>query len=126
VFITQPGRRKLPGVRMVEYRPHREVGRETHRYVRPTEAAALNAQGVVRACKPLTDSGFRPDVIVGHPGWGETLLLGEIFPDARIVHFCEFYYSSRGADIGFDPEFPSSLDTRLSLTFRNAPQLLAL
>jgi hypothetical protein len=49
--------------------------------------------------------GFTPEVIVGHPGWGETLMLKEIFPDARLLLHGEFYYHPHGADVGFDPEF---------------------
>ena len=47
-----------------------------------------------------------PDVIVAHPGWGETLPLRTIFPRARIVLYCEFFYGTEGRDVGFDPEFP--------------------
>ncbi len=45
----------------------------------------------------LVSSGFAPDVIVAHPGWGETLPLRTIFPRARIVLYCEFFYGTEGA-----------------------------
>ncbi|HSY87377.1 MAG TPA: glycosyltransferase [Verrucomicrobiae bacterium] len=53
----------------------------------------------------LKQGGFEPDVIIGHPGWGETLFMKEIFPKASQILEGEFYYRSRGGDIGFDPEF---------------------
>ncbi len=49
--------------------------------------------------------GYVPDVIFGHSGWGETLFLKEIWPEAKLIVYAEFYYKGRGADVGFDTEF---------------------
>lgn len=60
---------------------------------------------VARACAQLRrDKGYVPDVIVGHSGWGETLFLKEVWPEAKVIVYAEFYYRGRGADVGFDPE----------------------
>ena len=59
-----------------------------------------------RACLQLRDKhGYTPDVIFGHSGWGETLFLKEIWPDAKLIVYAEFYYRGVGRDVGFDPEF---------------------
>ena len=61
---------------------------------------------VARACLHLRESqGYVPDVIFGHSGWGETLFLKEVWPEAKLLIYAEFYYKGRGADVGFDPEF---------------------
>jgi glycosyltransferase involved in cell wall biosynthesis len=61
---------------------------------------------VARACLQLRQSrGYVPDVIFGHSGWGETLFLKEVWPEAKLLIYAEFYYKGRGADVGFDPEF---------------------
>jgi glycosyltransferase involved in cell wall biosynthesis len=61
---------------------------------------------VARACAHLRDSqGYVPDVIFGHSGWGETLFLKEIWPQAKLIVYAEFYYRGVGADVGFDTEF---------------------
>ncbi len=66
---------------------------------------------VARAAAQLRQRGYRPDVIFGHSGWGETLFLKEIWPEARLLIYAEFYYRGIGRDIGFDPEFGApSLD----------------
>jgi len=67
---------------------------------------------VARAALQLRrQKGYVPDVIVGHSGWGETLFLKEIWPEAKLLVYAEFYYHGRGADVGFDPEFsPESFD----------------
>ena len=60
-----------------------------------------------RQARRLRAQGYVPDVIYGHSGWGETLFLKEVWPEARLLVFAEFYYRGRGADTGFDPEFQS-------------------
>lgn len=60
---------------------------------------------VARAALQLREKGYVPDVIFGHSGWGETLFLKEVWPEARLLVYSEFYYKGRGADVGFDPEF---------------------
>ncbi|MCU0801173.1 MAG: glycosyltransferase family 4 protein [Rhodobacteraceae bacterium] len=67
---------------------------------------------VARVCQRLRDvDGYRPDVIFGHSGWGETLFLKEIWPEAKLIVYAEFYYRGVGADVGFDTEFsPYGLD----------------
>ncbi len=61
---------------------------------------------VARAAQQLRDEkGYIPDAIFGHSGWGETLFLKEVWPEAKLIVYAEFYYRGRGADVGFDPEF---------------------
>ena len=60
---------------------------------------------VARCCLRLRrETGYVPDVIVGHSGWGETLFLKEVWPEAKLIVYAEFYYRGTGADVGFDPE----------------------
>ena len=66
------------------------------------------AHRTARAALQLRDKiGFSPDVVFGHSGWGETLFLREIWPEARHLNYAEFYYATKGLDVGFDPEFSS-------------------
>jgi glycosyltransferase involved in cell wall biosynthesis len=85
----------------------------------------LRAQAVFRVCRELKKSGVHPDVVVAHVGWGDTLFLKEVFPNAHLSGYFEYFYRSRGADLGFDPEFPASLDNRLEVRMKNSTQLLA-
>jgi glycosyltransferase involved in cell wall biosynthesis len=54
----------------------------------------------------LKADGFKPDVIIAHHGWGESLFLKEVWPEAKLAIYCEFFYHTQGADVGFDSEFP--------------------
>ncbi|MCJ8140496.1 glycosyltransferase [Falsirhodobacter halotolerans] len=60
---------------------------------------------VARAAYRLRADGYVPDVILGHSGWGETLFLKDIWPEARLLIYAEFFYRGQGQDTGFDPEF---------------------
>ena len=77
---------------------------------------------VARACRVLRDRhGYRPDVIFGHPGWGETLFLSEIWPDAKLLVYAELMYRTEGQDVGFDSEIsPATLETRVTTVARSA------
>ena len=87
-------------------------------YSEHTERGWLAARG----CRALRDKhGFTPDVIFGHSGWGETLFLREIFPDARLLVYAELLYRTRGQDVGFDPEVSSDSDeSRVGTVARSA------
>jgi glycosyltransferase involved in cell wall biosynthesis len=86
------------------------------------------AHRVARAAIQLRDKvGFTPDVIFGHSGWGETLFLREVWPEARLLVYAEFFYATRGLDVGFDPEFSrSDPATGFSVTARQAHLALAM
>lgn len=107
----------------------RETGTRTLRYrhATPKPDAAASRLGrtytemtdrgvtVARAAQAMRDQhGYTPDVIFGHSGWGETLFLREVWPEAKLIIYAEFYYRPTGADVGFDPEFSTpSLDQRM-------------
>jgi glycosyltransferase involved in cell wall biosynthesis len=63
---------------------------------------------VARFAQKMRAEGYVPDVIYGHSGWGETLFLKEVWPEAKLLVFAEFYYRGRGADTGFDLEFQAA------------------
>lgn len=93
------------GVRVVPYRVSRGTTPHVHPWVMDFETKTIRAEACFHAARGLRDSGFTPDVIVAHPGWGESLFLKNVWPQARLGVYCEFYYRSQGADTGFDPEF---------------------
>lgn len=126
VTIGKKGCPQLAGVRTLTYELHRPPAAATHHYAKPFEAGILHGQAVLRLLHKLKVEGFVPDVILAHPGWGESLFVKDVFPHTRLVHFCEFYYHARGADAGFDPEFPLTLDDAARIRSRNALQLMNL
>jgi glycosyltransferase involved in cell wall biosynthesis len=126
VFITQRREADLPGVRKLVYQAHRAVSPGQHRYLRDVEAGVLNAQAVARLALALKRSGFVPEVMLGHNGWGEIWYLKEVFPHTPLLGYFEFFYRLQGADVGFDPAEPASFDSAARLRTRNAGNLLGL
>ncbi|WP_245286883.1 glycosyltransferase [Bradyrhizobium sp. Tv2a-2] len=125
--IGSPTARALPGVQLIKYViPDGEVV-ATHPFARRFDAESRRAEQVLYAASNLKQAGFEPDLVIGHPGWGEMLPLRPIFPKARIVTYCEFYYQLGGQDVGFDPEFPDmGIDGHVKIQLKNAATLLAL
>ena len=90
------------------------------------EADMIRGEAAAGAALQLRKDGFTPDVIIGHPGWGETLYLKEIWPDARLILLGEMLYRSHGGDLNFDPEFClPDLVRDLRVHAKNATQVLA-
>jgi glycosyltransferase involved in cell wall biosynthesis len=99
----------------------------SHSFSRRFDAECRRAEEVLYAAMRAANDGFQPDLIVVHPGWGENLPLRAVFPKARIISYCEYYYIAEGGDIGFDPEFPPmGVDGYVALDAKNASTLLAL
>ena len=94
------------GIKLVTYNPSRGTTPNVHPWVSDFETKTIRAEACFRAALKLQAEGFTPDVIVAHPGWGESMFLKDVWPVARLGIYCEFYYRPHGADVGFDPEFP--------------------
>lgn len=114
------------GVTLLGYASPEGAGDATHHYLRDHEAQVRRGQQVVRAVQQLINQGITPDITVTHPAWGEALFLKTLLPKAHHIQYCEFYYQNQGADIDFDPEYPSSIDGHYRSLCRNATQLLSL
>jgi glycosyltransferase involved in cell wall biosynthesis len=95
----------MPGVALVRYAVTTNPGQGTHRWLADLEAKTLRGEAAWKAALRLRQQGFVPDIIVAHPGWGESLFLQQVWPQAKMGIYCEFFYKAEGADTGFDPEF---------------------
>ena len=111
VFVTEPNANEIIGVRKVPYaRPKLDIS-ETHIAARELDNGVRRAETVFKTAFGLNHLGYKPDIIIGHHGWGEMLNLRDVWPDAAMLGYFEFYYQHDSADVGFDPEFPAaSLD----------------
>jgi glycosyltransferase involved in cell wall biosynthesis len=98
------------GVRLVPYAAARGTTAGVHPWVADLETKTIRGDACFRTALKMRAEGYAPDVIVSHPGWGESLFLKDVWPAARLGIYCEFFYRSQGADTGFDPEFASQDD----------------
>jgi glycosyltransferase involved in cell wall biosynthesis len=117
---------RLPDLPVIAYPPPGDSGLVMHAHARGFDAAVRRGHQVVSTLAAHKQQGLEPDVIFVHPGWGDGFYLRDFFPGAKVVGLFEYYYHPRGADVGFDPEFPSTLDDIFRLRSTNATQLLAL
>ena len=125
-FLTRKGKPDVDGVTKVEYELAREPGKQTHRYIQNLESAVLFGQAAAQAAEKMRQGGFVPDVVVGHAGWGETMYLKDVFPNARLLAYFEFYYHAYGSDVDFDPDRNVNLDDRARVRTKNAAQMISL
>lgn len=95
------------GVQIVRYGAQRGTTPGVHPWVSDFETKTIRGEACFRAALQLKAKGFTPDVIIAHPGWGESLFLKDVWPQAKLGIYSEFYYRPEGADVGFDPEFPA-------------------
>lgn len=115
----------LNGIRVHQYQLKRGTSDQIHPWVLDLEAKVIRADPCFHAAMELREEGFTPDVIVAHPGWGESLFLKEVWPQAKLGIYCEFYYNFIGGDVGFDPEFLSQdIGEPCRLRMKNANNLM--
>lgn len=98
--------RQWQGVTLIPYSATRNTTPNVHPWVSDFETKTIRGEAAFRAALALRQSGYSPDVIIAHPGWGESLFLKDVWPEAKLGIYCEFFYHAHGADVGFDPEFP--------------------
>jgi glycosyltransferase involved in cell wall biosynthesis len=121
---TLASNRQEFGIRRIDYTPHREVTKDIHPTLAASERAVLTAQAAFKALYPLKQSGWTPDLVMAHSGWGPSLLVKELWPDTRMISLFEWYYRARGSDTDFLE--PVSHDAAARAHFKNVPILLDL
>lgn len=113
------------GVRLVPYALPRGTTPGVHPWVADFETKVVRGEACLRTALRLRQAGFTPDVIVAHPGWGESMFLKDVWPQARLGIYCEFFYRHDGGDVGFDPEFRDVDETSASrLRLKNLNNLM--
>ena len=117
----------VKGVQLIKFEPHRATGGAAiHPYLRRFEDAVLQGQAAYRALQPLVQSGWVPDWIITHVGFGNGLYLSDAFPSARRVGLFEWYYNAVGSDADFLRQTPLEPDRQLRLRTWNAHLLMEL
>ena len=117
-----------------DFLPTARYGWEAKRAGKPDPIAAnytlraSRGRVAAKAMMALRERGINPKLIIGHLGWGETLFAKDVFPDATLVVYAEFFYSATGADVGFDPEFPlkGGIERLFEVRAKNAAILAAM
>lgn len=125
VFITASTTQSLMGVRQVMYEIPAPFSGISDPLLGHLSDALRYGRAAREAAIKLRDTGFIPDVILVHPGWGEGFFLRDVFPRTKMMCFLEFFFSPEGNFFDFENPDPD-LDTRAKLHMLNAPVLDAL
>ena len=122
-FLNERTQGEVAGVKVVKYEPRGGATEHTHAFARTFENGVAHAEGVYRALAAHPE--IRPDLIVGHSGFGSTALLPEL-TSAPVVNYFEYWYLTHGSDVDFRPDFRVGEDALLRARMRNAMIMLDL
>ncbi|WP_353313526.1 glycosyltransferase family 4 protein [Shimia sp. NS0008-38b] len=115
--VKEPGGWK--GVKLYPYAIKRKPAQGLHPWMVDFETKMLRAEACYSVARQIRDAeNYTPDVIVAHPGWGESMFLRDLWPTARIGLYGELYYTLKDTDTSFDPEFPKAHDDTESIRLR--------
>jgi glycosyltransferase involved in cell wall biosynthesis len=106
--LKQPPSSTFEGVGVAAYKFLHQSEANTHPLLKEMEAKVLRGEAVAEAARRLKAKGYTPDVIVAHPGWGEVLFIKDVWPEAKLICYFEYYYNAIGQDFDFDSEFPAA------------------
>src|ERR1700722_3128989 len=95
-FVTSAKGSDHAGIHRVVYSPAGGATEANHFCSRTFENTIWHCDGVYRALKARPD--IKPDLIVGHSGFGSTLFLRELYPDVPVINFFEYYYHPHDPD----------------------------
>jgi glycosyltransferase involved in cell wall biosynthesis len=119
--------RPVPGVRVFRYgeqAPHpTPIAGASSRQSAPYIVAGRKVAAILHR---LARTGRKPDLVMGHIGWGGMMFVKDALPDVPALGFCEYYFQPQGGDIGFAPSESVTLQQRQVLRLRNAVQLATL
>lgn len=116
-FVCELPSANVDGIERIQYKIKGGATKSTHYCSRTFENTVWHSHAVYEAMQARPD--IKPDLIVGHSGFGSTLWLADLY-DCPIINYFEYYYRSQGSDLDFRPDFPvKPLDVLRSRT-RNA------
>ncbi|MTJ04764.1 MAG: glycosyltransferase [Sediminimonas qiaohouensis] len=93
------------GVQVLPYALPESRRQHVHPWLIDLDTKVTRGEACFYAALSLRDQGFTPDIIVAHPGWGESMFLRDVWPEARIGLYYELFHRSDGDHMAFDPEF---------------------
>lgn len=122
-FVSEKRDGRAGPIECVKYVNKGGATKQTHYCSRTFENAVWHAHAVYEALAARPD--IRPDLVVGHSGFGTTLFLGELY-GCPVVNYFEYFYRAKGSDMDYRPEFPVAPLDGLRARARNAMILLDL
>lgn len=99
-FISETPGGVVDGIEKVQYKLAGGATKHNHFCTRTFENTVWHCHAVYEALSQRPE--IKPDLIVGHSGFGSTLFLRELYPQTPVVNFFEYYYRSHDPDSDMD------------------------
>jgi len=106
------------GVQILPYSLQDRGRQNVHPWLVDLDSKVTRGEACFQAARKLSHKGYSPDLILAHPGWGESMFLRDLWPEARIGLYCELYHHAEWPHLGFDPEFETADTTVQPLRIR--------
>lgn len=91
-FITSHQTAELGGVDIRRYEQPDAKPKGMVNYLGTLNQNLESSKEVTRQAIELAREGFKPDAIIGHIGWCGLLFMKDVFPDAKLIGYAEWYY----------------------------------
>jgi len=133
-FITRHQTAQMSGVEIQRYQlPKKpDIGKdttvvnETYKYLRRTNSNLLETHEVTTAALQLKQNKeFIPHAVIGHIGWAGTLFMKDVFPETKIIGYCEWFFREQTSWPHFCGE-SLKIEQQVSIRMQNVSAMLCL
>ena len=124
-FLTRKTNVNVSGVNVRVFKKPARGKRDVHRYLRRANEDICEAQEISRQAIYLRQNGFVPEVVIGHTGWAGVTFIKEIFPETKIIGYCEWYFQWQNSWSHFSGQLMSA-DEKAAERMQNVSALMAL
>lgn len=107
VFITADEKpAQMQGVTKLVYKLKSVISKTGIPFFDDFQKAVEHGQAAATVASKLKQQGFKPDIILGHSGWGCSMFMKDVYPDVPLVCYFEWYENAQGGAVGFDGKLP--------------------
>ncbi len=121
--ITLKSNKNRYALPRVDFELHREPKKEIHPALYGVEGNVITGQGAYKALMAHKKKNGSPDIILAHSGWGASLFFKDIFPDAKLLSYYEWYYHCHGGDGEFAERKRYDANAEMRIRMKNTPIL---
>ena len=124
-FITSHQSAQLDGVDIRRYKSVETKPKGMVNYLGLVNQDLENTKEVTKQALELARSGFKPQAIIGHIGWCGMVFMKDVFPDAKLIGYAEWYYRWENSWENFANK-KVSMDAKAKIRMQNTSSILGL
>jgi glycosyltransferase involved in cell wall biosynthesis len=113
----------VDGVRLIEFGQELPAEHNEKRALAGTERFIREALSLARKAEEMRQQGWAPDVVYSHSGWGSAAYLHDVFPQAKFIKYCEWFYNNPPDGTQFLSAATQPTGNRIATSLMNLPIL---